>query len=271
VSAAGPSEDTRPLTDQEYRQVQRLFSDPFSFPIAFKAWLTAFVETSDLRLPQATVHSLPDAIVVASDAIPKQIFDAKGDLLAGTADDHYERFPLGPDGDVLTADATLSSGLKWATPRVVATDPLWDAKGDLAVATGPDSAVKLVVGADGQVLTADSTQTRGIKWAALSPALTLNTQTSSYTLVLSDAGKLVGINNASANTLTVPTNASVAFPVGTPIRLRQPGAGQTTVAGAAGVTLNALAGAFKLAGQYANATLVKVASDTWELSGDIVP
>ncbi len=57
----------------------------------------------------------------------------------------------------------------WSTYFVagsVASDPIWDTKGDLAVATGADAASKLVVGSNGQVLTADSTQTTGVKWAA---------------------------------------------------------------------------------------------------------
>ena len=47
----------------------------------------------------------------------------------------------------------------------VATDVIWDAKGDLAAATGPNAAVKLVIGTDGHVLTADSGEATGIKWA----------------------------------------------------------------------------------------------------------
>jgi hypothetical protein len=100
-------------------------------------------------------------------------------------------------------------------------------------------------------------------------AVTINAQTASYTLVLADTGKIVSISNASANTLTVPANSSVAFTVGTTIMVRQAGAGQTSVAGAGGVTVNSRGAALKLAGQYAYATLVKVATDTWELSGDI--
>jgi len=99
---------------------------------------------------------------------------------------------------------------------------------------------------------------------------TINAQVgAAYTLVLADHGKIVSMNNAGANTVTIPPNSSVAFPVGATITLRQAGAGQTTIAPGAGVTLNSRGAAFKLAGQYAYATLVKVAADTWELSGDI--
>lgn len=96
-----------------------------------------------------------------------------------------------------------------------------------------------------------------------------NLQTASYTLVAADNGKIVSINNASANTLTVPANATVAFPVGTTITIRQAGAGQTNVVGAGGVTIQSRGGLTHLAGQFAYATLIKVATDTWDLTGDI--
>lgn len=48
----------------------------------------------------------------------------------------------------------------------VATDTIWDAKGDLAVGTGADTASKLTVGTNGHVLTADSAEATGLKWAA---------------------------------------------------------------------------------------------------------
>lgn len=98
---------------------------------------------------------------------------------------------------------------------------------------------------------------------------TLNEQTgTSYTLVLSDAGKTIECNNASPFTLTVPTGASVAFDTRTRIDLIQTGAGQVTVAGAGGVTVNARVG-LKLAGQWAGATLIKRGSDSWVLIGSL--
>jgi hypothetical protein len=90
-----------------------------------------------------------------------------------------------------------------------------------------------------------------------------------YTLVLADQGKLVTMANGSATTLTIPTNASVAFPVDTRIDLSQDGAGQMTVAVAGGVTLNSAGGATKLRTQYSGASLIKRATNTWQLVGDI--
>ena len=96
-----------------------------------------------------------------------------------------------------------------------------------------------------------------------------NAQTgTTYTLVLSDAGKMVTLSNASAITLTIPTNAVTAFPINTRIDILQYGAGQVTVGGA-GVTINSSGSKLKLTGQYSGASLWKKATDTWVLIGDI--
>lgn len=98
--------------------------------------------------------------------------------------------------------------------------------------------------------------------------LTLNAQTgTTYTLALTDNGRLVTLNNAAAITVTVPLNATVAFPTGAIVNLQQIGAGQVTVAGAAGVTLNGTG--TKTRAQWSAASLVKTATDTWTLIGDI--
>jgi hypothetical protein len=96
-----------------------------------------------------------------------------------------------------------------------------------------------------------------------------NRQTASYTLVLSDADKLVEMNNASANNLTVPLNSSVAFATGTQILLAQYGAGQTTIVATSGVTIRSNGAKLKLNVQYSGATLIKIATDEWYLFGDI--
>ena len=93
-------------------------------------------------------------------------------------------------------------------------------------------------------------------------------QTASYTLVLADKAKVVEMNVASANNLTVPLNATVAFPVGTQIHIVQTGAGQTTVVATGGVTINS-ATTLKIRAQWGAATLIKRAENTWVLVGDL--
>jgi hypothetical protein len=138
---------------------------------------------------------------------------------------------------------------------------------------------------DGQVLTYNNTSG---DWEAANPAVTAtefsdledkvealeeqpaNDQTgATYTLQLSDAGKLVTLSNAAAITLTVPTNATAAFQTGQRIDLVQLGAGQVTVDPAAGVTVNSKDANDKLAAQYSAASLVYRGSDVWLLIGDL--
>ena len=88
-------------------------------------------------------------------------------------------------------------------------------------------------------------------------------------LVIGDAGNLITASNANPNTITIPTNASVPFDIGTEIVVVQLGAGQTTIVGP-GVTLAASDGLVALASQYSTATLIKIAVDTWLLVGDFV-
>ena len=98
--------------------------------------------------------------------------------------------------------------------------------------------------------------------------LAINAQTgTTYTPVLADNSKLVTLSNASAITLTVPTNASVAYAVGAQINIQAIGAGQVTVVGDTGVTVNGTG--TKLRAQWSAATIVKTATDTWTLIGDL--
>ena len=169
-----------------------------------------------------------------------------------------------------------------------------DAKGDLIVATSADVVTRLAVGSNNQVLTADSTQTKGMKWAT--PAdqlptqtgndgkylstdgsaaswasavstlnLTFNAQTgTTYTLVSGDVNKLVTLSNASAITLTVPAST---FTTGQQINIQQLGAGQVTVAADTGVVITGLG--TKLSAQYAAATIICTASNEFTLIGSL--
>lgn len=99
---------------------------------------------------------------------------------------------------------------------------------------------------------------------------TLNLQSGAYTLVLSDAdfNKVVVLNSATAVTVTVPLNSSVAFPIGSVINMLQLGAGQITVAGAGGVTLNSEGSRFKSRSQYAVISALKISTDSWVVFGN---
>jgi hypothetical protein len=124
----------------------------------------------------------------------------------------------------------------------------------------------VTVAANGVAFT-DGTQTK-----AGVPSLTTTTTTIAGAYNLSTGGltlrdQLVQISGAHA--VTVPTNATTAFPVGTSISFWQSsGAGGASFAAAAGVTIYATPGAI-LRALYSSATLTKVTTDAWLLTGDL--
>jgi len=93
-----------------------------------------------------------------------------GDIIYGNATPKWARLPKGTAAQVLTMNAGATAP-EWATPAAgggaVATDVIWDAKGDLAVGTGADTAVKLTAGANGATLQALSTEATGLIWRAI--------------------------------------------------------------------------------------------------------
>ena len=116
----------------------------------------------------------------------------------------------------------------------------------------------------GQILTAAECTNLAIAMIAL------NAQTgTSYTTVLADDGKLITLDNGSAITLTIPPNGTVAYGIGTQINIMQLGAGQVTIAPGAGVTLRTAGSKLKTSAQYAVATCVKIATDTWVAVGNL--
>jgi hypothetical protein len=103
-----------------------------------------------------------------TDAVLETDITAKGDLFVGTAVDTTGILSVGANGRVLSANSETASGLEW----VVADDAnaiqnsIVDAKGDLIAATAADAVSRLAVGANATVLTADSAEATGMKWAA---------------------------------------------------------------------------------------------------------
>lgn len=188
----------------------------------------------------------------------------------------FFQFATPASGDIegVTAGTGISGGGTTGTVTItnaMATEIT--AKGDLIVGTGNATFDNLPVGTNGYTLVADSGAATGLAYSGGIPVV-LNAQTATYTVVLGDAYKLVTMSVASANNFQIPTNANVAYPVGTVINVIQIGAGQTTIqAVTSGTTTisstGATATAPKLRAQYSAASCIKVATDTWYVVGDI--
>jgi hypothetical protein len=106
-------------------------------------------------------------------------------------------------------------------------------------------------------------------------AFTLDAQTgTTYTAELTDQYQvLVTMNNAAANAFKIPTNASVAFAVGTVITVLNIGAGLTTIEAVTSGTTTVLSAGVTAAsptlGQYKSAACIKTGTDTWYVVGAI--
>ncbi len=178
-----------------------------------------------------------------------------------------------------------------------------DAKGDLFVGSANNALDNLTVGSNGYLLTADSAETLGVKWAAATSASTStpgvvqlsdstsetssikaatptavstlkqtvdsSTKTANYTLDPTDAGKII-IMNVSSSTSIITIPLETTFPAGSRVDILQIGSVQTSIAPVSGsVTLNSKSNNRKLSGQYSAATLIKVGTNSWVLLGDL--
>ena len=127
-----------------------------------------------------------------------------------------------------------------------------------------------------QTLTAKTLTSPTINTPTINDArqnITLNAQTgTTYTLALTDNGRLVTCDNASPITVSIPLNSSVAFATGAIVNIQQTGVGQVTIQGVSGVTVTstgATATAPKLFAQYSAASIIKTGTDNWTVIGDI--
>ncbi len=158
---------------------------------------------------------------------------------------------------VATADA--------AVPQTVVT-----AKADLLVGASSGVVDNLAVGTNNQVLTADSAQTLGVKWATPVPTdLTINAKTANYSLVAGDVNKLITMSDAGTLTLTVPNGV---FTTGQQINVQRLGAGAvqirndgTTVLTSTGATSTAP----NLRAQYSACTIICTSSNNFTVIGDL--
>ncbi len=130
-------------------------------------------------------------------------------------------------------------------------------------ATGPTGPIG-VLGATGPTGPAGPTGPQG-DW---STAQAVVTKSASFTLELSDAGKILKCNSGAAIAATIPTAAVAAFAIGQKIDFLQYGAGQLTVGGATGVTVRSTP-TNRLRTQYSVASAIKIDENEWILVGDL--
>jgi hypothetical protein len=148
---------------------------------------------------------------------------------------------------------------------------LFDATGDLIVASAADTAARLAIGAANTVLSSNASA--ALAWQAPRAIPTnVNAQTgTTYTYVLTDQGKTVTHSNAAAISATIPPNATAAFDINSEIEIVQIGAGQVTIVAGAGVTLVQPPNmTLVMVGQYSSAVARKTATNTWRVEGDFV-
>ena len=186
----------------------------------------------------------------------------KGDLLA-TDGSALNRLGVGTNDYALLADSSATNGVAWG--QVPAAGLASDAVTTAKILDSNVTTDKIADNAVTQAKLADR-----VVGSAELDNLTLNAQTgTTYTLVLTDAHKLVTLSNASAITATIPPNSDVAFETGDQVNLLQLGAGQVTVAAGAGVTLRSADSLVNISAQYAVVTCVKIATDEWVLIGNL--
>ena len=115
------------------------------------------------------------------------------------------------------------------------------------------------------VVFTDGTQTQ----AGVPSLTTFVEKTASYQLdTLDHKDNVVEMNMSSAGTFTVPLDATLAWPVGASMDIFATGTGEITIAGEAGVTLNATPGLI-LRTQWSSATIMKRGANNWVVYGDL--
>ena len=206
------------------------------------------------------VHGIADTSLLAT----KSYVDTADALKAALASPEFSGTPTAPTAaaGTNTTQVATTAFVGTAVSALVASAPAaLDTLNELAAALGSDANFS-------------TTMTNALALKASKVELTaatlssFNNKTTSYTVVLGDEGNVVEMESSSANTVTIPTNASVAFNIGSSIDVFQKGTGQTSIVAGAGVTILNTPG-LKFRDRYSMATLIKRDTNTWIVSGDL--
>lgn len=219
-----------------------------------------------------TLSDLQDSITGFS-ALQPSLLTAKGALISASAASTASTLAVGTNGQVLTANSATASGLQWVTPEVTLTNTATLTNKTLTSPTITSPTITLA--------TSSSTTDARLSWDTTNkmlqvgngsstvsiPSFTVNTtaKTANYTLALTDLNTMIQINGAYK--ITVPLNASVAFPNGAQIHLAALTTG-VNVEFTSGITSYYTPG-LNLRAAGSTATLIKTDTNTWILAGDL--
>ena len=199
----------------------------------------------------------------ASAVVQETIIDAQGDLIVGTAADTVGRLAVGSPGYILSTNSGTATGLQWIAPPQSATTSV------VGIVQLSDS-----ISETSSIKAATPTAVKTVAESKSALNFSILEKTADHPLVLSDAYKIIEMNlTSTANTVTIPNSSTQDFPTGSQITIIQTGTGVTTVAVAAGVTLNCTpqvsSNAARLRAQYSSCTLIKRAANVWIAIGDL--
>jgi hypothetical protein len=227
-----------------------------------------------------TADKIADGTIIAADIADGSVTSAK--ILDGTivnadinasAGIALSKLATGTAGHVIVNNA---SGVPTST--AISGDVTIDSTGNIQIASDKivnadiNTAAAIVyskLNLASSIVNSDISSSAAIEQGKIADA-TIDTKTGNYVLVLTDKNKFIEMNVGSSNTVTVPTDASVNFPIGSQINITQYGSGKTYVVAATPATtsIRATPGAY-LRAQYSSATLIKRAANEWYLIGDL--
>jgi len=174
-------------------------------------WLTVEEDNNAVADPPP---SYPGSGITEDEAdaryIPKSQIDAKGDIITGTADDTPSTLPVGTDGQVLSADSTEASGLKWVSAGAGSGDMLAATYDPNTVAADAFDMDNMVEGATTKILTATERAEIAANTAAQHAAVTVSDSAEiDLTLTGQDISASIVASSIDETKLDASVNASL--------------------------------------------------------------
>jgi hypothetical protein len=176
--------------------------------------------TTGQVLSKATNTDMDFTWVTDATGIPATIFDAKGDIIAATAADTASRLAVGTNGQVLTADSTAATGLKWATASgggstVAAVRKSADQSVTSSTTIANDTHLKFAIGANETytfnlwLYTTAANSTPGIKWNVAGPSGSTVTFSPPNTYPMADGSTVIATVGSGGDTFQGFTDSNL--------------------------------------------------------------